>query len=79
MLRFGICTFENCKVGFRCTGRYKKLLKEPLERIESSLPGGIRKAATNEYVGAIQIEETERYIVKTASKNDPPLHEGKFF
>jgi len=77
MLRFGICTFESCKVGFRCTGRYSKLFREPLEIIEGSLTESIRKAAINEFVGAIQIEEAARYIVRTASRDDQPLHKGK--
>ena len=77
MLRFSICTFVDCKVRLRCTGRYFKLFKEPLEAIESVLPESMRKAAFNEYIGTIQIEEANRYIVRTASKNEQPLHTGK--
>ena len=77
MLRFQICTFADCKVGLRCTGRYQKLFKEPLETIEAALTESIRKQAINEWVGSIQIEGASRYIVKTASCSEQPLHKGK--
>ena len=78
MLRFGICTFEVCKVGLRCTGRYENLFKDPLEVIEAALPESLRKAGINEWMGAIQIEEADRYMVRTASKSEQPLQKGKY-
>ena len=36
MLRFGICTFENCKVGFRCTGIYKNFSKNRWRESEAA-------------------------------------------
>ena len=79
MLRFGICTYADCKVGFRCTGRYENIFREPLEVIEAGLTESLRKAGINEWVGAIQIEEADRYIVRTASKSEQPLHKGKYY
>ena len=79
MLRFGICTYADCKVGFRCTGRYENIFKEPLALIEAGLTESLRKAGINEWVGATQIEEADRYIVRTASKSEQPLHKGKYY
>ena len=65
-------------MGLRCSARFPpELFQQPLDTVQKALPEELQKAAVNEWVGSIQIEGTERYVVCTGRREEPPLCRGR--